>query len=169
MRSGRAIGAAAIATCIALAAGGCADDPIATDDTTTTTTVVELPPAPVPTLDHAAYILRLNEVCTSPQFGGAIDVPVDATSSVDEIDAQVSALGDRLDSMREPGVPASDEDAFDAVELAYDRALATMTELSEAVDAGDTALVEALATDLDRLRAEVNDAVAALGVDACAV
>jgi hypothetical protein len=166
MRNARWI-AAALAMCMVVT-GGCSDDTASTEDTTTTsTTTVEPPPPPVPTLDHAGYIQRLDEICTSPELGGTVGVPVDETSSVAEIDAQVSALGDRLDLMREPEVPADDEDAFDAVELAYDRVLATMSELSTAVESADTALAEELATELDGLRDEVNDAVAAAGVDAC--
>lgn len=120
-------------------------------------------------LDHDGFVARLQQICTTPALGGDIGGQVDDTSSSDDVDAVVDAVETRLELMHEMPVPDADQQAWSAVEQAYDRYLTTMTDLSDARVAEDDARSQQFAAQLDDLRNQVQSAVDALGIGDCKV
>ena len=121
------------------------------------------------TLDHNDYVERVKQICTTPELGGDIGGEVNVTSASEDVDAAYGAIETRLDLMRQMPVPDADQQAWAAVENAYDRYLTALSDLSDARSVDDSTQSEQLATELDGLRSDVESAVDALGIDDCTV
>jgi hypothetical protein len=172
--------AAVVLLVVVVVSAGCSRD-ADTSDATSAPTESAAPTASSPrvtgsvpsflpeSLDHNGYVARLRQICTDPGLGGDIGIKVTATSSAEEVDATYGAIETRLDLMRQMPPPDDDQQLWSEVEDTYDRFLTTMSELSDARAADDSARSEQLESDLEWLREDVGHNVAVLDIANCGV